>query len=209
MKVLFIADNRCRPNWGCRATSAALSQLLARSHAISARISGALTLDRVMFDLIFPELAAVWYPPQRSLRRRGWHVRPGEDAASALADPERLMERAIRRIRWLTRSRDPRFRHVASFNLELMDFEAAVINGEGTMIFSTPPVWTAFSICCSCTGRSGWAGRSSWSMPCSQTARAVPAIRPPSPPPRSCWDGVRRCVPVIPASGVMPSRCWA
>lgn len=43
MKVCFVGDNRVRPNFGCRATSMALRDIVAQYHEISATISGEMT----------------------------------------------------------------------------------------------------------------------------------------------------------------------
>lgn len=43
MKVLYVADNRCRPNFGCRATSMALADIINRKNTIVSTISGAIT----------------------------------------------------------------------------------------------------------------------------------------------------------------------
>ena len=43
MKVLYVGDNRCRPNFGCRATSMALADIIKRKNTIISTISGAIT----------------------------------------------------------------------------------------------------------------------------------------------------------------------
>ncbi len=43
MKILYVGDNRCRPNYGCRATSIALADIISKKHTIISTISGAFT----------------------------------------------------------------------------------------------------------------------------------------------------------------------
>lgn len=45
MKILFIADNRVRENWGCRATSIALKELIEQKHTIIGTIYGDITYN--------------------------------------------------------------------------------------------------------------------------------------------------------------------
>jgi len=43
MKIVYVADNRNRGNYGCRGTSTALSMLISEKHEIVARVTGRFT----------------------------------------------------------------------------------------------------------------------------------------------------------------------
>ncbi len=43
MKVCFVGDNRVRPNFGCRATSMAIKDIVAQYHEITSVIYGDMT----------------------------------------------------------------------------------------------------------------------------------------------------------------------
>ena len=40
MKIVYVGDNRNRMNFGCRATSTALSQIISMDHKIVGRVHG-------------------------------------------------------------------------------------------------------------------------------------------------------------------------
>lgn len=140
MKVIYVADNRPRPNFGCRATSAALSLLTAEKHEIVGRIMGTHTLTPAPgYNPLFPRLSrrendksTVGYFEfgLAAAIRRTLH-KLGCDTDFVSTD----LEKTIQKIKTFA----ARNLEYAEFDLDRIDFDALVINGEGTLIMTTPP----------------------------------------------------------------------
>lgn len=145
MKVVYVGDNRCRGNFGCRATSTALSQLISRNNEIVGVVSGKYTNfdnGELFFYQHFP---AVFY---RKLGKfKYWNF---------LKTGFYLFARMIKRHKYffsnfdfidydLDKSIDnlikclPANKHLEEMDLRKYDFDALVVNGEGSFIFATPP----------------------------------------------------------------------
>ncbi len=138
MQILYIADNRNRHNWGCRATSAALSQLICEKHSIVGRITGKLTLSRnfAYFPFFSGRLNFLVYKNIRIshvtesiVRRLPPFIRSKLDFLSENFDKSIEL---IKRYSQYNRA-------YKEINLDLYEYDAIVINGEGTMIMTSPP----------------------------------------------------------------------
>lgn len=138
MKILYIADNRNRHNWGCRATSAALSQLISEKHRIVGRITGKLTLSRnfAYFPLFSGRINYLIYKNIRIshvaesvIRRLPNFIRNKLDFLSDNFD------KSIQLIKRYAKYNEA-YREI---DLDFYDYDAIVINGEGTMIMTSPP----------------------------------------------------------------------
>ena len=139
MKVVYVGDNRCRGNFGCRATSTALSQLISKNNEIVGVVSGKYTNfdnGELFFYQHFP---AVFY---RKLGKfKYWDF---------LKTGFYLFARMIKRHKYffsnfdfidydLDKSIDnlikclPANKHLEEMDLRKYDFDALVVNGEGSL----------------------------------------------------------------------------
>lgn len=146
MKIVYVGDNRVRGNYGCRATSTALSLLVGENNEIVGRITGAHThfdTDELFFVKGLPSwiykllgkrkswkyLKHFLYLFIRMIKRGGKFYFGNCDFISH--DLDQSIENLIRLI--------PANLSYREFDLRQFDFDALVINGEGSFIFSTPP----------------------------------------------------------------------
>lgn len=146
MKILYVADNRNRGNYGCRATSTALSQLVEKNNVITGTITGRYTHthnDKLFFIKGLPRICYKYLG-----RIRHWDdIRIGLFLFFNLLKPhgkvyfsqfdflsldlDRAIENLLKCI--------PANPELEEFDLRKYDFDAMVVNGEGSFIFSTPP----------------------------------------------------------------------
>ena len=142
MKLIYVADNRCRTNFGCRGTSIALSQLISKEHEIVATVSGAYTHEGGGPIFFIPGLPGWIYLlaitlPGWNFLKKGWLKLVGkrrrlyrffdfvsESPKKSICNLQKCL---------------PANPHLQEFDLRRFDFEGIVINGEGTMIMTTPP----------------------------------------------------------------------
>ncbi len=146
MKIVYVADNRNRGNYGCRATSTALSQLISEDYEIVGRISGRYTHNdtgELFFVKWFPaktyevlgrlkywkDIKKIFYMFFRFLKRGGKYYYSNYDFISH--DLDESINNLIKCL--------PANPALKEFDLRQYDFDALVINGEGSYIFSTPP----------------------------------------------------------------------
>lgn len=147
MRIVYVGDNRVRGNFGCRATSTALSQLISENHEIVGRITGKHThfdTDELFFKDGWSEQVykfwgskkhwAYWkklfFLYTRLKTRGGKYYFSKYDFISL--DLEKSIEN-LKKLIWA----NPSYKE---FDLSQYDFDALVINGEGSFIFSTP-IW--------------------------------------------------------------------
>ncbi len=145
MKIVYVGDFKGLPNWGCRATGAALAQMIESEHSIVDRI-GLETLHGTGWDR-YAEPPVVYrsFIPRRFFdyfwRNRNGHSRwarayfrlsklLGEKLTFLCEDPDESVEQFH-----IARKSNPRLQEIQE-SIESCD--ALVFNGEGTMIFSTP-----------------------------------------------------------------------
>lgn len=147
MKILYVSDNRVRGNYGCRATSTALSQLIRRNNEIVGVITGRYT-NHELNDLIFYKHFPTWLYPilgkivkkkstrhfffklQNRINRilSSYYYTGPFDYISL--DFDKSISNLLKCL--------PANPHLQEFNLNNYDFDAMVVNGEGSFIFSTP-----------------------------------------------------------------------
>lgn len=137
MRILYIADNRNRCNWGCRATSAALSEILSRKHKIIGTISGRLTLSK---DFVYIPLwngklnrlvyknATTYNTVKSVMAKFPLSIKNKFDFLSE--DFDRSIE-LIKKYAQINKAYE-------EINLDSYKYDAIVINGEGTMIMTSP-----------------------------------------------------------------------
>ena len=136
MNVLFVGDNRNRGNFGCRGTSTALSMLVERKHTISASISGFVTDQNIDYLFYYDFLPAWCY------RFFGNHIYR-KDIFRFVTDKVGIkkgdyvsadFDKSIANFRKCIAANPA----LQELNLDNYDFDAMVVNGEGSFIFSTP-----------------------------------------------------------------------
>lgn len=147
MKIVYVGDNRNRGNYGCRATSTALSLLIGEQHEIVGRITGAHThfdTDELFFKEGWPE----WLYKFWGKRKRWKYIkkifflyiklitRGGKYYFSKYDFISCDLEHSIENLRKLI----PANSSYKEFDLSQYEFDALVVNGEGSFIFSTP-IW--------------------------------------------------------------------
>ncbi|WP_019503757.1 polysaccharide pyruvyl transferase family protein [Pleurocapsa sp. PCC 7319] len=120
MNILLVDDNRDIPNWGCRATSISLHQLLSQENSITATIDkrtvnqGQLPRGKIKHLSKFTDLL--------NIKLREDFL--SEDPAQSLSQLFKLKEKN---------------QALKSIYEKVSSVEIVVINGEGSMIFTTPP----------------------------------------------------------------------
>ena len=137
MRILYIADNRNRYNWGCRATSAALSELTGVDNQIVGRISGRLTLsEEFLYIPLMGEGFNRLIYKNASVEKLAKHIigRCPEALKEKCDFLTEDFDRSIELIQKYARSN----RIYREINLDAYRYDAVVINGEGTMIMSSP-----------------------------------------------------------------------
>ncbi|QIG79539.1 polysaccharide pyruvyl transferase family protein [Stakelama tenebrarum] len=140
MRLTFLADNSTSPNWGCRATSFALRELLSTRHEIVA------TIDRALLSAPFTSDARIsgeahWNLVRR-LRRKRLRALPlvgpaafgAIDAIGAFHAPSHDIA-ADAELLWEKRDVSPKASRIVA---ALDPCDAVVVNAEGETIFSTP-----------------------------------------------------------------------
>lgn len=149
MKILYVSDNRVRGNFGCRATSTALSQLIRKNHEIVGVITGKYTNTNTNNLFYFKYLPGFVYKQVGKWKNR--HKRIKEIflygiiqkisrifSSHYYAGPCDFVsldfEQSVRNLKKCL----PANPYLEEFNLDNYDFDAMVVNGEGSFIFSTP-----------------------------------------------------------------------
>ena len=136
MNVLYVGDNRSRPNWGCRATSIALSQLLLSKFKVSEVIPGTCVSNKLPVDTFFS---------QQLLR-----LLPHRIKKTLSFDFYSWLEKTLgKKTDFITEDPIESSKNLLKYRnkYELLEFiyqsvkacDAIVINGEGDIIFTSPP----------------------------------------------------------------------
>lgn len=145
MKIVYVGDNRNRGNFGCRATSTALSQIISKNNEIVGRVYGKYT------NVDTGELFFYQYLPSFVYKFLG-KLKNWQKLKSGLY----LFIRFLKRGKYYFSNFDfvdydfdksinnlikclPANPHLKEFDLRQYDFDALVVNGEGSFIFATPP----------------------------------------------------------------------
>lgn len=146
MKILYVADNRNRGNYGCRATSTALSQLISTENEIVGRVSGRYThndtgnmyflkgMPRIFYNIIgkmdhWCDIKVGLYLFHNMKKRHGKIYFSKYDFLSL--DLDKSIDNLIKCL--------PANPELREFDIRQYDFDAMVVNGEGSFIFCTPP----------------------------------------------------------------------
>lgn len=146
MKIVYVGDNRNRDNFGCRATSTALSQILSKENEIVGRIYGHYTnadANNVFFHKYISEKNYMRFCKMKHwgfvrefliliLRFLGRKTRfniPSYDFISY--DWDKSIQNLKKCI--------PANPNLTECNLEQYEYDALVVNGEGSFIFSKIP----------------------------------------------------------------------
>lgn len=145
MKVIYVGDNRNRGNFGCRATSTALSQLISQNNQIVGVVSGKYTNSdngQLFFYQYFPkwiykklgkfkywnELKTGLYLFFRLIKGHHYYFSNFDFISYNL---DKSIKNLIKCI--------PANPGLKEMDLRQYDFDALVVNGEGSFIFATPP----------------------------------------------------------------------
>jgi len=147
MKIVYVGDNRVRGNFGCRATSTALSLLVGESHEIVGRITGKHThfdTDELFFKESWPESVYTFWGSRKKWNHikkafflyTRFKTRGGKYYFSKYDFVSCDLEKSIHNLKKLIPA-NPNYKE---FDLSQYDFDALVINGEGSFVFSTP-IW--------------------------------------------------------------------
>ena len=146
MKVVYVGDNRNRGNFGCRATSTALSQIIEEEHEIVGTVYGKYTNVDTGELFFYKSLPARIYKKLGSIGN--WkHLKTGiylfirflkkgknyffSNFDYLGYDMDESIDNLIRCL--------PANPHLKEFDLRQYDFDALVVNGEGSFIFRNPP----------------------------------------------------------------------
>ncbi|MFR8088778.1 MAG: polysaccharide pyruvyl transferase family protein [Lachnospirales bacterium] len=145
MKIVYVGDNRNRMNFGCRATSTALSQILSEKHRIVGRVHGNfrnIDTEKIFYMRCLPfkaynflgkrkhwELYKTFFISMIHIFRR-LKVSFSPDDFITL-DFEKTIENLIKCI--------PANKVLKECDLRQYDFDALVVNGEGSFVFSKNP----------------------------------------------------------------------
>lgn len=145
MNIVYVGDNRNRGNFGCRATSTALSQLIAEKHDIVGAVSGKYTNfdnGELFFYQYFPGgvykklgkfkhwnyLKSGCYLFARMLKRHKYYFGNFDFIDY---DLDKSINNLIKCL--------PANSNLKEMDLRQYEFDALVVNGEGSFIFATPP----------------------------------------------------------------------
>ncbi len=145
MKIVYVGDNRNRGNFGCRATSTALSQIISKDNEIVGRIYGKYT-NVDTGELFFYQHFPAWIYKRLSKFKYWDYLKKGLYLFNRMLkkghyyfsnfdfidyDFDKSIENLIRCL--------PANPNLREFDLRQYDFDALVVNGEGSFIFATPP----------------------------------------------------------------------
>lgn len=145
MRVVYVSDNRVRGNYGCRATSTALSQLVSKNNKIVGRVTGRYTNWQpgpLFFSRCLPAGAyktfsrmphwdktrAALYQLHR-VKKRGMSFFFSKFDFVSL-DLDKSIDNLVKCL--------PANEQIREYDLRQYDFDALVVNGEGSFIFATP-----------------------------------------------------------------------
>ncbi len=137
-RFYYVGDNRNRENWGCRATSAALEGLIQRVGTVSGISDGQEALTSSTTPMIYSPLLPVRTAGVVGRAVRGRRVRRLRSLWSPVLRDDYISESPEESVRNFLRFA-PRYPHLRRVLDGIRDADAVVINGEGSLIFCTPP----------------------------------------------------------------------
>lgn len=130
-KVLFVADNRNRENWGCRATSIALKEIINSHSEIAYTIYGDIT------GSYNPELIH-GYSKWMRLYKLLYNAFPIFRRVFKLFDVADIISSTVKKSLKRYRKAIKVNKFIKDLDKQIKEVDAIVVNGEGTFIFSTP-----------------------------------------------------------------------
>lgn len=146
MKIVYVGDNRNRNNFGCRATSTALSQLISENNEIVGRVFGNYTNSDskyVFFRRWLPSLAykklgshRYWKYIREVLALATYYVHRTQTSMSKFDFVDYDLDKTVNNLIKCLPAND----FLCECDLRNYDFDALVVNGEGSFIFS-PTAW--------------------------------------------------------------------
>ena len=129
MKVCFVGDNRVRPNFGCRATSKAIRDIVAKQHKIVSVVSGDMTeMYRPSLYKGTCQISKLASYVQRIKRK---FIQPKDDADFIADDVSDSLNACLRVYR--------QYRPLQDLYDNIACADAVILNGEGTFIFRQNP----------------------------------------------------------------------
>lgn len=145
MRIVYVGDNRNRGNFGCRATSTALAQIIEKNNEIVGTVTGRYT-NNDTGELFYYKYIPTWFYKWVG-KKSSWKyfkpafymlfrmIRKGRQYIFSNYDYlEYNLDACINNfIRCL-----PANPHLKEFDLRQFDFDALVVNGEGSFIFRIP-----------------------------------------------------------------------
>ncbi|HIK06691.1 MAG TPA: polysaccharide pyruvyl transferase family protein [Trichormus sp. M33_DOE_039] len=143
MKLLYVGDNRNRSNWGCRATSIALRQLLDKKFHVSKVIYG----NYIAFDIKAGLGANITYDHNRFYKRFYRRIKNlVVKKKDVLQTGINFIENSTDYLKLDCKNNLTEFLKYQGKNENVdfiynavLDCDAIVVNAEGTFIFSNPP----------------------------------------------------------------------
>lgn len=129
MKVCFVGDNRVRPNFGCRATSMAIKDIVAQYHEITSVIYGDMT------EMYRPALYKGACHSSRIadyLQRISHKFKQTKDVTDFISDDVTLSIKSFLHI-------FRKYRPLLDLYEQIVLCDAVMLNGEGTFIFRKSP----------------------------------------------------------------------
>lgn len=130
-KVLFVADNRNRENWGCRATSIALKEIIASQSDIEYTIYGDITGS-------YNPALIHGYTKWMRLYKLFYNAFPLIRRVFKLFDKADVISSTVKNSLKRYRKAIKVNKFIKDLDNQIKEVDAVVVNGEGTFIFSTP-----------------------------------------------------------------------
>lgn len=138
MKILYIGDNRNRVNWGCRATSKALKDILINSqNEVVSTIDGKETHTSFTRTLYSKKISVKWFKRFENRKHNLVFYPIYKAIVSQGIEKDFLTGNLEKSIEFFEKNY-MYFPSLVKIYEDLSKSDAIVINGEGTMIFSTP-----------------------------------------------------------------------
>lgn len=130
MKILYIGDNRNRENWGCRATSKALKDLISEKNDIIYTIYGDISYN------IIPDIECYKMTFKKNLVLKLFNANALKKIMGIMkldyitSDIDKSIKRFTILSKWFTLYK--------TIMQKISECDAVVLNGEGSFIFTTP-----------------------------------------------------------------------
>lgn len=134
MKVLYVGDGRCRMNWGAQATSGALYDILNSEHTVTGIIPSSYKLGSsipVLHTTLLP-ISLLTNNTPSAFWDFMWKV------SKRIYKTDYIRQDIDESIAYFLKVKD-KYSRLGDIYKKIEECDAMVLNGEGTIIFSTPP----------------------------------------------------------------------